>query len=924
MPSMKILFSPEYTGAVYARAQDGGDVMMDTDVLNTKGLLNMMELRLGLHYADTPEHELTVRYYDAVSKYLDNHRENVMYQSFKLSGLNTAKAMLRWRDGLRRAGWQSGGEDISSRMEALAGTEKIFESARPVDTAERLRTVSEQIDGQGLDCSDMEIELPCEKGKLMPLVASLLNTLEAHGARLKVSSQAENEGDNLSKVRALLDKTGKQSVRLEDGDDSLLVYEFADEKSAYEYLSYYDIDADVWINAHNKQMDNWLSRMGKPLTGSKMESCSPLLTQMLVMGIGLFSKPLDIKMLIEWLNMPISPLSATFRHRLADTITGKGGFFNDDCQRVIEDYIDGKFEYLSEEQRAQPEEEQEKIRQADRRVREKLARTFLPKDDDAIETEEVKMLVKELSAWARQRAHLMKDKDAQTLWAEQLSVLATMCDSMSLMLSTASAKTIEYKTLDSWMGAICKKGTYGNAVAEKGCRMVIDSPGKMASTASKTIWMGVEGDDVREKELSFLYPSEKEALTSQGLITPWEDEAQNRYNEIIAKQALRKTEKQLIIITCLSKDGEPTQKHPMLVRLQSQIENYEAIVRHPRIEERDTTEVEMITRDTETTLVNFEHSDAITWPDHLSHTTLSHLIEHPFDFMFEQILHIAPEGMAQMPDVKTTNGNVAHAMIEALFAPRNGASSVSADEVAELIDKEYDETYSKVLKSKGAILLLAENRIKEMLFRKQLRECLCTLVEVLRENKLRVTGCEHYVEGYLGLGLPAPKDAKEGQERDMVGYIDMTLEDESHKPVVFDFKWTSSKKHYDELLKENRSAQLELYRFMYSKEKRDAVDRVGYFLMPEGRLCSCDPFAGRHFTQITPDNKNNLIAQIKNSFEYRKNQIESGMLETNGTFEQLQYVQDTESKDLFPLQERDGVKSENKYSNYNRFKGQMR
>jgi hypothetical protein len=110
----------------------------------------------------------------------------------------------------------------------------------------------------------------------------------------------------------------------------------------------------------------------------------------------------------------------------------------------------------------------------------------------------------------------------------------------------------------------------------------------------------------------------------------------------------------------------------------------------------------------------------------------------------------------------------------------------------------------------------------------------------------------------------------------MIGFIDMTLEDENHHPVVFDFKWTTSKSYHRDLLTANRSVQLELYRDMLGTEKRDAVERTAYFLMPEAHLYSKEHFEGLNCTQITPENSDNIVEQLKQSFFYRKNQLMAG------------------------------------------------
>ena len=126
---MRILFSPEYSGAVFARANDGSGVMMDTVVLNTMGLIDMLELRLGLHYEDLPQNERLAHYYDAVCKYMAANPENIMSASFKTSGLGTAKAMLAWRDELRGVNWDFDGAEISERLAVLIGVEEYLTQA---------------------------------------------------------------------------------------------------------------------------------------------------------------------------------------------------------------------------------------------------------------------------------------------------------------------------------------------------------------------------------------------------------------------------------------------------------------------------------------------------------------------------------------------------------------------------------------------------------------------------------------------------------------------------------------------------------------------------------------------------------------------------------------------------------------------------
>lgn len=923
---MKIIFSPEYSGNIYVKPSDGKKIMMDTVVTNTIGLVNLLELRLGLHYKEVPEQERVAHYYDAVCKYMAAHPKNVMAASFKTAGLSTAKAMLLWREELRSADWDFDGEEISGRLAVLIGVEEYFRKQDDCDMASRLHIVTDQVAFQKLDCKDIVVEMAVEKYLLKPTTKALIEVLESQGAKTVITEGAPDSGNNLSKVRNLITSKQKEKIILDKNDDSIQIWKFTDDRVACEYLSYNNMeDVDVWINADNKQMDNWLMLMGKSITGSVTANCTPQLTQLFVIGLGMFANPLNVNTLIEWLNMPVHPIEKFFRSVLADCIVTEGGYRNKACHALIDQFVEGKYVYLDQEVLSLPEEEQDKIRQMDKKKRQKQVTVFLPslESSNTINTEDVKVFVAELSSWARQRAHLMAGETDNEQWVEQLIRVSAMCDAFYILLGTVNTHTIDYKTIDSWMSTIYEKGAYTNAIAERGCRIVVDSPAKMASVANKTIWIGVDGDTSQGKEeCAFLYPSEKEQLSKMMYIHSWTEECENNYHEQEIMTPLRMTKDQLILVVRERIGGEQPLKHPLIVRLEQQVENIENFVVRPSIGVEDRHEIDVVENGGVSAELHFEHADKMKWPDHLSPTSIGTLVEHPFDYMMERLLAITYDGKAKMADVKTTKGNVAHAVIEELFAPRNEKRYATPEEIDARIQNAYEEVYIKVLEEKGAVLLQAENKLAEKLFHEQLRSCLDTLLEILKENELKVAGCESYVECQMNLGLPKAFD-KEGKvkERDMVGIIDMTLEDKNGHPVVFDFKWTTWSKGYQDKLSEHRSVQLEFYRMMLGREKKDEVKRVAYFLMPEARLYSQEEFKGRNCHQLTSANNSNIVEVLKQSAKYRMGQIKSGVVETNGAFESLQYVKDTETMGLFPLKknEEEGTKEDNFFSQYGLF-----
>ncbi|MDD6020498.1 MAG: PD-(D/E)XK nuclease family protein [bacterium] len=919
---MKIIFSPEYSGNVFLKPENGRSVMMDTVVTNAIGLVNILELRLGLHYQEESEPERLAHYYDAVCQYMASHPDNVMSASFRTSGLSTAKAMLAWRDELRSAGWQFAGAEISKRLEVLVGVEEHFAQQAGCDMAERMRIVVGQVKERQLSCREMVVEMTVDRDLLKPAIRTVLDAIEAQGATIEVNKGAETAENNLSKVRNLIASGNNEKITLDKNDDSIRIWKFADDHRACEYLAYTELnDVDVWVNADNKQMDNWLMLMNKPMCGSVTADCAPQLIQLFVLGLGLFARPINVNTLIEWLNMPEHPIEKYFCNKLADSIVKEGGYINDECKALINRYIDGDFVYLTPEEKALPENKQEEIRKKDKKKRAELAKVFLPSlnGNEPVKTEAVRRFVTELAAWARQRAHMRGEKSGNEQTVEQLMAVSGMCDVVNILLSTIKEETLDYKILDSWMSSVYRKDTFTNAVAEKGCRNVVDSPAKIASLAGTTVWVGVDGDNANHRECSFLYPSERNNLVENDLLQLRAEEAENAYNEQVMLTPLRMTKDKLILVVREHIGGESAVKHPLMVRLEQQVENFDDIVERPSIGADLRRKVEQVSRGLLPAEMKFDHADKLRWPEYLSPTTIEVLAEYPFDYLMQYMLNITPEGKAKMADVRTTKGNVAHAVIEALFAPRNEKRDSSPEEIAGRIAGEFDTTFAQVVEAKGALLQLAENKLDTEVLRVQLRTCLDNLLQILRNNGLKVTGCERLVEGHVGLGL---QNTPEDNARDMVGFIDMTLEDSEGHPVVFDFKWTTWTSGYCEKLEENRSIQLEFYRYLLTQEKHDIVNRVAYFLMPEGQLYSKEVFEGDFCHKIDPENNNDIVEQIKNSVEYRKAQLDSGVVETMGEYDSLSYVKSTEKCNLYPLQ-KEGEPVTNKqyfFSQYNLFK----
>ena len=111
--------------------------------------------------------------------------------------------------------------------------------------------------------------------------------------------------------------------------------------------------------------------------------------------------------------------------------------------------------------------------------------------------------------------------------------------------------------------------------------------------------------------------------------------------------------------------------------------------------------------------------------------------------------------------------------------------------------------------------------------------------------------------------------------------IDFLLTDENGDYVVFDFKWSYSKK-YENRLMDNIAVQLELYRQAVLETYKDKrVRGVGYYIMPRKVLVTSDfdEIEGSRLVKHIESKDTNLFEQIKNSYAFRMAELKRGHVE---------------------------------------------
>ena len=889
---INIYFNPEFSGEPYINPRLRNGIMMDSYVVNLESLVRLLESRCGLVYNGSSANRLTV-YRRIMKDYISRNPGCLLEGSFKVSELSTAKTCLMWRDMLIDSGWNADMAVTSKRIAFLAEMEKsINEADRKVlvTLSDRIYAVISRLPQIKDWLKDGSITIPFELDIMPPLILRLIQELEKY-LSVNIQKNVDAKNNNLGLIRKALTSEGNETFSLAECDDSFEIWKFRTEQEEMEYITSLETDVfDLCINADARVMDSWLKMEGKPTVGSVMADSNPQIAQLLTLGIGLFEYPLNIRTMLQWLSAPKHPLSFELRSSLARKIRKSGGYYNDECQKVIDEYL------ASIVDMKQKDKEQEIIKQ------------MLPKSESkGVNIKTFREFVSHITQWANKSCigALTDEKYAMDeLSLQQMENLYEQGVMLLDILQTEKSEYVNYNVVESWIKDIYEPATYHQYKAMAGCRTTISSPACIIDSPSKTLWTNFIQNEKTHLSTEFLHEQELDELRRQGC-SFWDAAKERRYNMEVMLMPFQKTSNRLVLSYVEIEDGKPAEKHPLLIILEKRIANLKCTT--PNCLTEMVSKVDNSKCKT-ADVVRFNNTDKLFWKDKESYSSLQSLIEHPMDYTFSHLLEINDGGKQDFENVERTKGEVAHKVIELLFDPKSDNESMNIADIRTNISSNFDVVFNKSIEGYGAILQLLENETEMKLFRNQLYRIVGQLADILEANSFRVKACEKEITtSFLAV-----------EKVNAHGFVDMIVVDKHDNPSVIDFKWSTSGM-YKKYIEENRSLQLALYKYMVSVDGGKDVHYTGYFQMPEGKLYTHDKLNGKGVVQIdlTDENKaRSVINEIINSYRYRREQIGQGRVELadNMPEDDIQYLKDKESRKLLPLSIYDGKKSDNRFS----------
>ena len=860
---IKLIYNPIYDGEIFLGDQPN---VMGTKYLGTSGLLEELGLRLGIPTQAKSDVERQADYHNAMQKHISG---TVFEKAAQVDPFGVASKMLRWRDDLLMAGWDGTVTGTTlAKLSVLADIEKDFVSK---GSADLWRAVCEACKDKSLANSINEIQVDCPWSEIPTLVQRTLERLKGYGIQL------------ILKVPAM--QTPSQL-----GVNKIKLLEFADVNEAYEWMAQVaELPKNtVVVNRDNMRLNYTLYTWDKPAVHASVTQSNPQLLQLFKLSMSVFARPININNLVSYLQLPMGPIPGALRYELARVLLRNGGFgekkecddgqMRDDWEEAIASY-----EFVNKDGKVTPQAKAKKM---------PFLNVIRAPYTNGIPKEDLVNYIAQLQEWIR---GFNAADDIPEERIKQLHQLSAMLSSFSTVTQSLP-DLIQYEDIVKHLLQIYCPMNYVLQPTELGSLNVIEDIRCMAKPASTLIWLDCQNEDSEIDLYDFLNSDERNYLSNHGTMLPdFGQHLKTLRNERI--RLLNDVREQVILVKSAYDGTTRLSEHSMVTEA-----NHANSTKLPITDPKSL----FVMRTTKTKEGDIDHYQSqlayelgtLTYPGRKeSNTSIDTLIQLPFNYVMQYVAKLPMPQDEQIKNAYVTKGLVAHYFFQHIIEDGNQDFTKMRD----LTQKEFDIRLEDAINATGLILLQPENTSELHNFKNDLKESMLSLITIIEKLNLKPVGCE----------MPFPAKDNEALHLTDIGpfgaRIDFLLTNDQGNYVIFDFKWSDSKR-FAEMIQENTAVQLELYKQTVLKfYPGKNVVGVGYYLMPLKQLITADFNEIPETTLIKHVERagGDLFEEIRNAYRYRMEEIRKGHIEEAEMMNLLGvtncYYADQQSQNLCPL-----------------------
>lgn len=862
---MHIVFGWKLDGPCYPQTANGALDAIGEPVVGPNGFLGLLESALGIVGPTTPVAVRIARYQGRL-RLLDNG-SRFYSRSFARDPWATSKQILAWRDELYASGWKGQLIDNAGpRLETMASLEIAEGPPLGKCAGERLLAV---LDGlkSGRPIPIEKIDVVVSEERLPSLWRRLFARLRDRGITIHDIVPPTQTGD--SDLVAIQNALRGEKATNFKGDGSITILDAEDEWQAADALAAWLSSGDnretvIVRGAGCPALDAACRRLGLPRPGWTETSPQRSALQVLPLALEMLWEPLEPARVLEFLNLPRSPLprfvSRNFARALRDE-PGIGG------KRWTEAW-QASIKTLTERRQSEGLNEAAINKEIDKATDE--WKFWLEPNrfrrSAGIPVQLIQDVCRRISQWSGSIAQL--DDDA--LFLASAAHSAALSESIAA-LGEPHMPAIQ---LGRIIDAVTAEGVSAPAATEEAAPWsLVDVPGQVWGTADTVVWWGFTGD--------VSSPSRPPWSTAEIAALETVDAHVEPIEQIVLReaaswrQAILGARSRVILAMPRRLRGETATPHPLWHEIFAQLESLNAVTK-ARIPTQ--TIVRNETAHLGDRIIKRQAISPLSLPIAQRHwavpastikrrhiesiTSIKTMIECPLAWALNYGAHVRPGVLNVLPDDANLIGILAHGVVEKLFEQKK---SWLPDEAASAAEKMFDSLAMQT----AAPLLRPGYAVEYERAKTRVSDSIRLLVQMIADAGLSVRGVEEEVVVSFAPG------------QDFGGYLDLVLEDANGRSVVLDLKWSSRDKYRREEVQEGRALQLAAYTWLEEQAGRTALG-AGYFMLRQQSLLFTDshPFSAAH--HVPGSDLKQTWAALRAAYDHRMGQLEHGDILVRG------------------------------------------
>lgn len=838
---MDLVFSWYADGGVWPEHPGQTAAVVDKAVVGASGLLDHVETMLGLGRPETSNvHRIAVYR----QKLKESGGSRFWSASFDADSWSATRELLNWRDELISAGWKPGIGSDRSRLADLSAAENAGPTV-PFGQADRLRLAIETLQSKPT-LTIKTIQLIDKRAYLPNAWRALLDGLETSG--VKIIDAHENNQLAESSVKLTLIKSDTEIAASE------LLASWLGASSEENKNLVFILGKDTAL------LDHYLRNAGLPRLGKSTTSPHRSLLQILPLAYALAWDPPNPISMLDFLLLPVSPLSRQAANQLASVVAKSPGIGSDDWHKAWEN-IEKSF---SELENADPTKDARKL---------KVWRAFLePERFDPFKgmtKSAAREIAGRVASWATQRSSVNTDP--------LLTTLVFIASDLERAIEATQQDMLDRVLIERMIEQAIGTGVADPmAFAEAAPWRSVSHPGAIWGQAKTIIWWNFA--DTGEVSPKIVWnEQEREALFKAGCPL---DEPQNELNLLAAawERPLRYAVKDLIFIRSDLNAGDSGAIHPLwhsLVADNKDLEREigikaETVLKAPKYELAgrilNRRAMPLISRPERRSEWSTKQR-SITPRSLESATSLISLLACPLQWTLTYASKLYPGARQSLPNIDTLVGTLAHKISQEIFRPGDPPTP-------EIVESFAASRMEELLPQIAATLLLPGAARELAAARMAVPQALGELARFLHNEGLSIVATEYAFESPQTLA----------SDTGMKGSIDLLARRMSGDNVVIDLKWQRSDKYRRSELKMGAAFQLAIYARHISDEKVKVA--TGYFMLRQRRFLTVDRLVNNRSNIIQGPTAKETWDQLSSSWTSIMQDVAKGKV--TATFDQAE------------------------------------